>query len=255
MSEPSSPTWTASADRYVEHAAYVAALAGPLLELAGDVTGLRVLDLGCGDGRLTAALADAGADVLGIDADPSMVAATQDRGVTAITADARTLHGVEGPFDLVLSNAVLHWIPQASDVTAAVAGVLRPGGRFVLEAGGHGNVAAVRLALRAALDRYGLEGVEVPPWWFPTVAEQERVLEGAGFAVDHAVLVGRPTVLPGSIDEWLRTFAGDALGAAGADADAVVTETRRLLAPVLRDRDDTWTADYVRIRAAAHLPR
>lgn len=247
-------TWTADADHYARHAAFVPRLAGPLLALAGDVDGLRVLDLGCGDGTLTAALVDAGADVLGVDADPTMVAATRARGIDAVLDDARSLAGVTGPFDLVVSNAVLHWILEADEVAGAVAGVLRPGGRLVLEAGGHGNVAAVRVALRSALDRHGLPDLATPTWWFPTVWQQAAVLEGAGFVVDECVLVGRPTALPGGIDDWLRTFAGDVLAAAGDAADDVLRTATELLRPVLCDQDGRWTADYVRIRAAATLP-
>lgn len=248
------PTWTADAADYATGAPFVPRLAGPLLELAGDVTGLRVLDLGCGDGTLTAELSAAGADVLGVDADASMVAATRARGLEAVQADARDLAELEGSFDLVLSNAVLHWIAEVDEVVAAVARVLRPGGRFVLEAGGHGNVAAVRLALRVALDAHGHGNVDVPDWRFPTAEQQAGVLQAGGFTVESCVLAGRPTPLPNDITDWLRTFAGAALQELGADQQAVLDETRRLLAPVLRDDRGRWTADYVRVRAAAILP-
>jgi SAM-dependent methyltransferase len=245
------PTWTADAADYERNAGFVPRLADPLLELAGDLAGRRVLDLGCGDGTLTVRLVEAGAVVVAVDADPSMVRATRARGIDARVADARSLDGVDGPFDIVLSNAVLHWIPEPTRVARAVARVLRPGGVFVAEAGGHGNVAAVRVALAAALRATGHRGVATPDWWFPTMGQQQAVLTDAGFAVDVLDLVPRPVALESGIDAWLRTFCGAVLDQVGPDGDAVLAATTALLDPVLRAPDGTWTADYVRIRFRA----
>lgn len=245
------PTWTADAADYERDAGFVPRLAAPLLDLAGDLADRRVLDLGCGDGTLTARLVEAGADVVAVDADPSMVRATKARGIDARVADARTLEGIDGPFDVVLSNAVLHWVPEPVRVARTVARVLRPGGVFVAEAGGHGNVAAVRVALSAALHATGHADVTTPDWWFPTVPQQRAVLTDAGFDVDVLELVPRPVALESGIDAWLRTFCGTVLEQVGPDEDAVLAATRALLAPTLRGPDGTWTADYVRIRFRA----
>lgn len=247
------PTWTARPEDYAADAGFVPRLAGPALKLLGDVAGQRVLDLGCGEGSVTAQLRDAGADVLGVDADPGMVAATAARGLEARVADARDLAGVDGPFDAVFSSAVLHWVPQADRVAAAVARVLRPGGRLVVEQGGHGNVAAVLVALRAALDDHGLAHVATPDWSFPTVDEASAVLVTSGFEVRHAALVARPTALAAGMAAWLRTFTTGIAPACGGRYDDVVAAAVTRLAPVLQDTTGAWTADYVRLRYHAVL--
>lgn len=247
------PTWTATPEDYEGRAGFVAELAGPVRALLGPVDGLRVLDLGCGDGRVTAALAAQGADVLGVDADAAMVERTAARGVEAQVADARTLDGVDGPFDAVFSNAVLHWVDDPDAVARAVAGVLRPGGVFVAEQGGHGNVAAVRVALRAALDGHGLAGVAVPSWSFPTADAAAATLEDAGFTVETVELVPRPTPVPAGAAAWLDTFAAGIAPACGDAWGPVRDEAVARLAPVLRDTTGAWTLDYVRLRWRASL--
>lgn len=248
------PTWTAAPEAYAAEAGFVSALAGPVLELLGAVRGERVLDLGCGEGTLTAQLVEAGVDVLGVDSDPAMVAATAARGVPALVADAQGLAGVDGPFDAVVSNAVLHWVTDPDAVAGAVARVLRPGGRLAAEWGGHGNVAAVRVALRAALDAGGLDDVAVPAWWFPTRDEASQVLSCAGLVVDHTQLVPRPTHVPGGASAWLRTFVGALEPVCAGRFDAVVADAAARVEAVLADRDGAFSADYVRVRVLAHRP-
>lgn len=248
------PTWTAAPAAYAAEAGFVSALAGPVLALLGEVAGQRVLDLGCGEGTLAALLVGSGADVLAVDSDPAMVDATTARGVPARLADAQGLAGVDGPFDAVVSNAVLHWVSDPDAAAAGIARVLRPGGRLAAEWGGHGNVAAVRVALRAALDAAGLEQVGVPDWWFPTTHEATTVLERAGLVVDHAELVPRPTHVPGGAGAWLRTFVGALEPACEGRFDAVVADAAARAAAVLADRDGAFGADYVRVRVLAHRP-
>ncbi|CAN0419351.1 unnamed protein product, partial [Hapterophycus canaliculatus] len=80
--------------------------------------------------------------------------------------------------------------------------------RFVGEFGGHGNMAAVRVAMHAALWRRGVDPLKVDPWYFPTPDEYRRLLEAAGFIVDDVWLVPRPTILPAGtgMRGWLSTF-------------------------------------------------
>jgi len=194
-----------------------------------------------------------GAQVIGIDASPAMVAAARARGVTACVADARTLP-FDAAFDAVLSNAVLHWIREADDVLVSVRRVLRPGGRFVGEFGGHGNVAAIVTALTAVLARRGIDAAAVNPWFCPTPDDYAARLERAGFRVREIALIPRPTPLPTGMRGWLETFAGrffDALPP--ADRAKTMDETIALLRPALCDAHGRWTADYVRLRFAAVL--
>ena len=98
---------------YGRWAAYVPELGCDLIRLLGLRPGQRVLDLGCGEGRLTPHIAACGCTVLGVDRDAGFVEATRRHGLPALQADARHLMGSELPaerFDAVFSNAVLPWI-------------------------------------------------------------------------------------------------------------------------------------------------
>ena len=144
---------------------------------------------------------------------------------------------------------------EATAETLRVAGVrraLRPGGRFVGEFGGHGNVAAVVTALLAALAACGVDGAPVFPWYFPTADEYRTLLEAEGFAVESIALLPRPTPLPTGMAGWLATF-GEPFARALPEAErgAALREAERLLAPSLRDGAGRWVADYVRLRFAA----
>jgi len=143
------------ARKYAEHARFVAELGLPAVELLAPRPGEHILDLGCGDGVLTAQLARTGAAVVGIDSSPELVAAARAAGIDARFMDARQM-AFEGEFDAVFSNAALHWVLEPEQVVRGVKRALRPHGRFVGEFGGHGNVAAIRTALAAVLQAHGL---------------------------------------------------------------------------------------------------
>jgi hypothetical protein len=141
------------------------------------------------------------------------------------------------------------------DHDAMAAGVrrcLKPGGRFVGEFGGFGNVAAVCTALVAVLSARGADGAAALPWTFPTPEAFAAVLGRAGFSVERIALIPRPTPLPAGMEGWLDLFAKPVLAAlpepdrARAKAEAIA-----LLRPSLCDDRGHWTADYVRLRFAA----
>ena len=79
-----------------------------------------------------------------------MVAAARARGIQAEQASAESLPYPDGTFDAVFSNAALHWVRDQDAMMAQVHRVLKPGGRFVAEMGGHGNIAAIRVAFGGA---------------------------------------------------------------------------------------------------------
>jgi SAM-dependent methyltransferase len=214
--------------------------------------GESILDIGCGDGALTERIAALGADVVGVDSSPSLVAAARARGLVVELCDAQEL-AYEGEFDAVFSNAALHWMRDPDAVIAGVHRALVPGGRFVAEFGGHGNVAAIRVALAASLARRGIEAASLEPWYFPTAADYRARLERGGFNVESLELRPRPTPLPADMDAWLDLFGGVFFAALPDDDErrAVRAETVALLAPVLRDDEDRWSADYVRLRVRA----
>lgn len=240
--------------RYARNARFVAELAAPVVELLAPRPGERILDLGCGDGALTAKLAALGCAVVGVDASPAQVEAARRLGLDARVIDGQRLD-FEGQFDAVFSNAALHWMRRADEAIAGVWRALRPGGRFVSELGGAGCIATITRALVAALGRRGIDGGALCPWYFPTVADSSARLAGVGFAIGSIALIPRPTPLPGDITGWLETFAESFTSALpAAERPAYVAEVREALRPQLCDAAGRWTADYVRLRFAAHKP-
>ena len=254
MASPSSPgaTQVWSADAYAKNARFVADLAGGVVDWLAPRPGERILDLGCGDGALTERLVATGASVLGVDASTDLVAAAAARGLDVKLGDGAALD-FDAEFDAVFSNAALHWMREAEAVAAGVRRALKPGGRFVGEFGGHGNVATMRTALAALAPRYDVDPALAHPWYFPTAEGYSGLLTGAGFKVERCVLIPRPTALPASgVVGWLETFMNPYLNQAGAAASAVLADAEALLAPALRDPDGVWIVDYVRLRFEAY---
>lgn len=238
--------------RYADTARYVSDLGMPVVELLAPRPGERILDLGCGDGALTLKLQDMGCRVIGVDASPQMIDKVQSLGLDARVADGAAL-AFDGEFDAVFSNAALHWMKAPDKVIAGVWRALVPGGRFVGELGGYGNVGAIVEALEAAV---AVRGVTVEcPWYFPRPEAYRGLLEAQGFGVKSIDLIPRPTPLPGDIADWLANF-GEAYTAAlpAAEQPALIAEVTEVLRPVLADEDGRWTADYVRLRFSAFKP-
>jgi SAM-dependent methyltransferase len=251
---PAAPAQRWDPERYARTAGFVAELGAPVLELLAPQPRERILDLGCGEGALTRRIAAAGAQVVGIDASAEQVAAARAAGLDARVGDAARLE-FSRVFDAVFSNAALHWVKDADGVIAGVARALRPGGRFVGEMGGQGNVERVRRALIAALDRRGLDGAAADPWYFPSAEEYRARLEAHGFALRSLALIPRPTQIPTGIDGWLANFGDGFLARlAPAERQAARAEIAAELAPHLADEQGRWTVDYVRLRFAAFLP-
>ena len=248
------PTDHWNAGRYEANARFVSDLGAGVVEWLGPRPGERILDLGCGDGALTERLIAAGADVIGTDFSADMVAGAKARGIDARVADGHALD-FAAEFDAVFSNAALHWMTDPDAVIAGVARALKPGGRFVAEFGGHGNVAAIRVALSSVIER--LTGRTDAPggiWYFPGCDEHRARLERGGFKVDRISLIPRPTPIPSDMAGWLETLAAPVLASVPETLRAQVRdEAVALLRPALCEPGGNWTADYIRIRFEAHL--
>jgi SAM-dependent methyltransferase len=131
-------TW--NAELYNSKHSFVWELGAGVVDLLAPQPSERILDLGCGTGRLTARIARATPDVIGIDSSVEMIHEAKKAcpEIQFIVADARDFH-FDRPFDAVFSNAALHWIQEQEQVVRCVWNALRPGGRFVAEMGGAGN--------------------------------------------------------------------------------------------------------------------
>jgi trans-aconitate methyltransferase len=244
-------TWSAAG--YDEHARFVSELAGPVVEWLNPRPGERILDLGCGDGAVTAALQAMGVEVVGVDTSEALLAAARARDLDVRLMDGQALD-FHGEFDAVFSNAALHWMSKPEAVIAGVHRALKDGGRFVAEFGGHGNVAAIVTAMRATARRRGGEEALAGPWFFPTPKVYAGMLAAAGFEVRRIDLFPRPTPLKSGMKEWLKVFRLPFFAQYGPSMDEVLDEVEDLLRPVLCDADGNWTADYVRLRVEAARP-
>jgi trans-aconitate methyltransferase len=251
MHSPAKTGQTWNTEAYAANGRFVADLASEVVALLAPQPGEEILDLGCGDGALTEQLAATGAIVIGVDSSHAMLAAARQRNLNVEHHDATALP-YHQQHDAVFSNAALHWITGVPGHQAALAGIhraLRPGGRFVAEMGGQGNIAAIRTALQATLAPFGINAEAAAASFYPSPAIYRRLLEAAGFTVKSIDLIPRPTPLPNGMESWLNTFRNGVLDQLNpTDRAIAVTNTIALLEPTLCDADGNWTADYVRLR-------
>jgi 2-isopropylmalate synthase len=243
------PDWNAS--EYIKHAAFVPLFVSDVMSLLEPQPTDKSLDIGCGDGELTFKLQEQGCQVIGIDASPSMVAATQNRGVKAYVIDGHYLD-FKQEFNAVFSNAALHWLTKPEQVIQGVYAALKPHGRFVAEMGGAGNIAALLNAMQSVFREHSEFGEFKSPWFFPSVEEYKQLLEQAGFAVSYIELIPRPTPLASGIEKWLEIFAeGIIRHLSPEQKQQFLIEVREKLLNTLYTEQDGWVADYVRLRFKA----
>ncbi|MGB7433969.1 MAG: methyltransferase domain-containing protein [Candidatus Acidiferrum sp.] len=244
-----------NAELYDQRHSFIWKMAAGLLELLDAKPGERILDLGCGTGHLTEQIAATGATVVGIDSAPGMIQQAREKhpALQFQVMDARQI-AFPDAFDAVFSNAVLHWITEPEKVVLGIQKVLRPGGRFVAEFGGKGNVAELIAAVGRAWRKLGLPGALPQPWYYPSIAEYSTLLEKHGLEVTFSNLFERPTPLEDGergLRNWLNMF-----GAAFGDQpdrqqfDSFLAATEQEARPALY-RDGHWTMDYRRLRIVA----
>ncbi|HBI45338.1 MAG TPA: SAM-dependent methyltransferase [Planctomycetales bacterium] len=228
---------------------YGASLVGLLAPKAGE----RILDLGCGTGHLTAQIAQAGATVVGLDHSAEMLEQARSAYplLQFIQGDARDFTFAE-PFDAIFSNAVLHWIQPPEAVIRCVRDALRPGGRFVAEFGGRGNVRRVLAVLRDAAEQMGI-AADLPQSYFPSLSEYATLLEAAGLEVQSALLFDRPTPLERAdgLRDWVKMFRRPTLESLPAERREEFLQNVEEAARPQLFRDGGWVADYRRLRVVA----
>ncbi|KAL1993241.1 hypothetical protein VTN49DRAFT_3190 [Thermomyces lanuginosus] len=277
MSEQKKDHW--SSEAYAASASFVPNLTQKILAWLSPRATDRVLDIGCGDGKFTAKFIDHVGYVLGIDASPAMVDAAnksyRSEKAEFRVVDCRYLEREEdiisAGWDKIISNAALHWILRdestRTSTVRAIHAALRPGGRFIFEQGGHGNVGEALTAFLAVLSqpRYGFSVArlrEISPWYFATEDWMRRTLEEVGFVVEQLEIEYRPTRLteddngkPGSsgLEGWIRLMGAQFLEALKDDAerDAAVAQICEVLDPVVTREDGSRWLGYVRLRGVA----
>ena len=246
-------TW--DADKYAKDFTFVAEKGKGLIDLIDFREDMSILDLGCGNGALTAVLAQRGAKAMGIDSseDQLRTARKAHPELRFRLADA-TDFSLDEPVDAVVSNAVFHWIDRErqADMLSCVHDALKKGGQFVFEMGGKGNNSAIHSALKRAFGNCGYK--YETPFFFPSVGEYASLVEASGFRVEYASLFDRPTELAGEngMRDWIAMFVKVPFEIVKEEKQktAIVDDAVRML------RDELfvggkWFADYVRLRMKA----
>jgi len=252
--EHSEKTWNAAL--YDDKNAFVWKHGRGVVELLAPQPGERILDLGCGTGHLTNQIARAGAEIIGIDISEAMISEARSLypNLRFEIANATGFHFDE-PFDAVFSNAAIHWMKDQPAVTQSIWNALKPGGRFVAEFGGKGNIGAIRAALTRAVNAAG-ERVNAEPFarYYPTIAEYATLLEAQGFRVTLANHFDRPTKLDNGeqgLRNWLETFTDNVIESLPPEKrEVVISDVEEQLRSELF-RDGSWFADYKRLRIQA----
>jgi trans-aconitate methyltransferase len=239
-------TW--NSQDYDQNARFVTSLGAGVIDLLDPQPGERILDLGCGDGVHAKQLMDKGCSIVGVDASDSFVQSAKELGVDARLMDGQALT-FQSEFDAVFSNAALHWMKQKEKVVEGVYRALKPGGRFVAEMGGQGNIDTIEKATRQALQKRGLLDKVTEPNFYPSAPEYQALLEQFRFRVEFIHHFQRPTPLPGDLKAWLKNFRKGYLDELNpADIPAFLEEIQESVRPQLCDAQGLWTADYVRLR-------
>lgn len=213
------------------------------LTLEGDE---RVLDAGCGTGRVTAALLERlpRGHVIGVDGSPAMV--ERARALLPPEVELRLADLVEltldAPVDAILSTATFHWVPDHDRLFARLRAALVPGGRLVVQCGGGGNIARVR----QAIDRVGHPGLEgwPGPWRFASPRETHERLERVGFT-DVWCWPQTVRVVPEDLTEYLATVV------LGSHLERLAAADRDPFVAAVRDALPEPAIDYVRLNLLA----
>lgn len=147
----------------------------------------RVLDLGCGDGGLTAIISELlpEGDVLGIDASQGMIDAALPKSRNNLRFELQDINGIgfEDAFDVIFSNAALHWIKDHAGLLRNVRRALRPNGRVRFNFAGQGNCSAFFGVIQEAMamERYKPYFFSFEwPWYMPSVEEYTRLAVSSG---------------------------------------------------------------------------
>ncbi|RIA95872.1 S-adenosyl-L-methionine-dependent methyltransferase [Glomus cerebriforme] len=280
---------------YKLHADFVPKLVKhDLITLLSPKSHERILDLGCGDGVLTYHIQSMCKECIGIDISQRMIEEAklnECKDVRVVNCEKLVEwinnEGFIGYFDAVFSNAALHWMKNQEAVIEGIAKCLKPGGRFVAELGGSGNVQSkdfmvlysinhvnhnhiknyyfflfkkknikvVEKSLIGALDKRGYNGKDLSPWYFPSPEDYTQILNNYKFSVSYLSHFPRPTELPTSLNGWVETFGFSFLAPLDNNEKEIVKDEVEEMCKneAFNNETDKWTLDYVRLRVVAQL--
>jgi trans-aconitate 2-methyltransferase len=221
------------------------------LDLQGDE---RVLDAGCGTGRVTAALLERvpEGEVVAVDGSPAMIDEVRRRFGTQVDARVADLTELrlDRPVDAILSTATLHWIPDHDRVFTRLRDALVPGGRLVVQCGGEGNVAAVREAIAEVSPREpfapalaGWPG----PWHFASPRDTAARLRRLGYTDVWTWRQDVP-VTPDDPDSYFRTVI------LGSHLDRLPPEHHDAFVEAVLAETPEPVVHYVRLNVLARRP-
>ncbi|GGE55476.1 SAM-dependent methyltransferase [Pullulanibacillus camelliae] len=232
--------------------AFVSRLGSPLLALLDPKPGEAILDIGCGTGDLASEIQQSGAKVKGIDSSSNMIDQAKHKypDIPFELMDVTQLAYVDA-FDAVFSNATLHWIKEAKKALLGIYQSLKPGGRFIAELGGDGNVQTIIQTLLHELQKTGhTYTFEDLPWYFPSIGNYASLMESAGFRVTFARHFDRPTPLSGEhgLVEWLNMFCTGLFPEIPEEEKIMVFHNTEAALKSNMLIDGTWVADYKRLQ-------
>ncbi|MFS0781892.1 class I SAM-dependent methyltransferase [Bacillus sp. 1P06AnD] len=246
--------WNASL--YDEKHHFVSDLGKDVMEWLTPRHNEHILDVGCGTGDLTWAISRSCQSIIGIDYSAAMIEEAQHKypSLPFQQCDASNLP-FHDEFDAVFSNAALHWMKDKRQVIRKIYESLQPGGRFVAEMGGKGNVHIITSALKEAILLHGVEYDDRQfPWYFPSIGEYASLLEQEGFHVKQMLHFQRPTHLKGKdgLRNWVTMFADHLFPDSLPNhlKETILHEMEVKLEPLLF-HDGKWIADYQRLRFIA----
>ena len=240
-----------NAKEYKQNFHFVADYGKDVLSLIDVPKGSFVVDLGCGNGVLSAELKLKEYDVIGLDASEQMIelAKKLHPDIEFICDDIRSFK-LAKKADGIFSNAVLHWIDEKDQqmMLSNIADNIKTGGVFAFEFGGWGCAESVHSTLERIFSAHNMQYKRM--FYFPTIGIYAPLLEKAGFKVVYATLFDRftPQVGESGLADWIKMF--DKVPFEGIDekmTDKIISEAEEKLRDKLY-KNNRWYVDYVRLR-------